>query len=504
MKKFSLTLMSLMTALIGFAQSPCSQLNASMTVSQSSNTVTITNTSTLPTGGTNVSSWSYASWGDGSYGYPNPTDNHTYSANGTFTIMLIQTWSDSSGTNSVWCNDTAYQSVTITTAPANCSFIANAANNGNGSYTFTATGNTTGMTYNWNFGDGNTATGNPVTHTYVNSGYYVVNATGTGNGCTSSDTVAVYYQGTNPSTNAISGTIVYDSTLTNSSLSFKIWLIEEGYDSATSSATLTAVDSLTTPSQYYWANYSFANKPAGNYYVKARVAPGTTNPGLVPTYHQSSAMWNTATVINHTGGSSINKHILMIAGTPTSGPGFIGGNVSQGAGKGTATAIANQLVLLRDANNDVVAATYTDVNGDYSFGSLANGTYTIYPEEMNYQTTPSAAMVIGAGVNTYNYVDFEKNSTSIKPKTTAVKDVANHLFSIYPNPTQGQVNISWNESIKGNVQIIITDLAGRVVKHTEATAASATQLHLNGLNQGVYFIRINTDKRQYTERIMLQ
>jgi len=362
------------------------------------------------------------------------------------------------------------------------------------------------MTYNWNFGDGSSATGNPVTHTYINTGSYLVNAIGSGNGCTASDSLWVYYQGNpNPSGNIISGSISYDSTLTMNNLSFKVWLIKEGYDSLTNSVTLTAVDSLTTPPQSFWASYSFNNYPSGNYYVKARVAPGTTNPGLIPTYHQSSALWNTATQIIHTGGSSIYKHIFMLQGTPTSGPGFISGNVSQGAGKGTSTGIAQQLVLLRDANNDVIASTYTDVNGDYSFGSLANGTYSIYPEEMNYQTTPSPAMVIGAGVNVYSYVDFEKNSNSIKPKATAVNDVAHTMFRLYPNPTKGQVNISWKEPLKGDAHITVTDLAGRVVYNTEvAGAGSSTSIQLNHLNPGIYFIKINTMNGQHTEKMLLQ
>lgn len=510
MKKLSLTLMSLMTAFIGFAQSPCSQLSASMTVTQNSNTVTVTNTSTLPTGGTNVSSWAYLTWGDNSnFGYPNPTDNHTYLTNGTFTIGLYQTWIDSVAGNSVYCIDTTYQTVTITTAPPPlCSFTVSSTDNGSGNYTFT--GSNTALSYTWNFGDGNTGTGNPVMHTYAASGTYVVWATGSGSGCTTStDSILVLYNTTPPPPpppiNEISGYITYDSTVTNSQLSFDVWLIREGYDSSVNSITLTAVDSLTILSQYYWANYSFNNHPGGVYYVKAHVTPGITNPGLIPTYHQSSAMWNTATQIVHTGIASTYNNIYMLSGTPGSGPGFIGGNVSQGAGKGTNTGIANQLILLRNANNDVIAATYTDVNGDYSFGSLATGTYTIYPEEMNYQTIPSAALVIGAGVNTYNYVDFEKNSNSIEPKTTAVKDVTNNIFGIYPNPSKGQVNISWKENVKGDAHIMVTDLAGRMVYSTQATATtSVTQINLNSLNHGVYFIKINTAKGQYTERIVLQ
>lgn len=506
MKKLSLTLISLLLVVAGFSQTPCSQLNASFTLTQTGNGITITNTSTLPTGGTYPTSYAWVSYGDGTSSSANPTATHTYNSNGTFTITFYQSWSDSTTVNYVNCTDTATQTVTITTAPASpCAFTINSSNNGSGTYTFTASSSTSGLTYNWTFGDGTTATGNPVSHTYTNYGYYVVWATASGSSCgTNSDSTTFSYSTPTTSTNEISGSITYDSTFTNSTVSFKVWLIEESYDSTAMSAILTAVDSLTTPAQYYWANYQFNNVPAGIYYTKARVAPGTTNPGLVPTYHQSSAIWSSATAINHTGGSSIYKHINMIAGTATTGPGFIGGNVSQGAGKGTNAGIANLSILLRDANDNVIASTYTDANGDYSFGSIASGAYTIYPEEMNYQTTPSASLMIGSGVNTYNSIDFEKNSNSIKPKTTGVKDVENTIFSIYPNPTKGQVNINWKNGITGDVQILVTDIAGRTIYNQNVTTAQSTQLDLSKLNQGIYFIKVNTVKGQYTERIVLQ
>lgn len=45
--------------------------------------------------------------------------------------------------------------------------------------------------YSWNFGDGNTGTGNPVSHTYVNSGNYDVELTITAEGCTESVTIPI-------------------------------------------------------------------------------------------------------------------------------------------------------------------------------------------------------------------------------------------------------------------------------------------------------------------------
>src|SRR5207244_8837568 len=41
-------------------------------------------------------------------------------------------------------------------------------------FTATTTGGTSPYTYTWNFGDGNTGTGNPVSHTYTTGGQFTV------------------------------------------------------------------------------------------------------------------------------------------------------------------------------------------------------------------------------------------------------------------------------------------------------------------------------------------
>lgn len=161
-------------------------------------------------------------------------------------------------------------------------------------------------------------------------------------------------------------------------------------------------------------------------------------------------------------------------------------------------------MLLRNANNDIIADAYTDVNGDYSFGSIPTGSYTIYPEEMNYHTTPSSNLTIGSGTNTYSAVDFEKNSTTIKPKTTGIKDIVNNVFSIYPNPSKGQLHINWKNGVSGDAQVMISDISGRVIYNQSTSTKSVIEIDLTKLNQGVYFIKVNTSKGQHTERIVLQ
>ena len=163
----------------------------------------------------------------------------------------------------------------------------------------------------------------------------------------------------------------------------------------TSTNIINAVDSVTATGAYGQVAYQFNNKASGSYRVKAAVVAGAAGyTQMAPTYHATSTYWANATMVNHTGGASANRNIYMQAGSSANGPGFVGGNVTLGAGKGTATGVPNLLILLRNASNQLVKSTFTNANGDYSFSNVPVGTYTIYPENMPQVTTPSAAFTI--------------------------------------------------------------------------------------------------------------
>src|SRR5690606_29811854 len=217
----------------------------------------------------------------------------------------------------------------------------------------------------------------------------------------------------------------------------------------------------------------------------------------------SSINWSTADTIYHTL-YSINKDIHLQNGTPTSGPGFIGGLVTQGAGKGTANGVPDQLIFLFDNNNSLVAHTYTDNSGQYSFANIPNGTYTVYPESMNWVTTPYNGITVSNGNVTHNGIDFEKNSKTIQPKTTSVKDINHDLFSVYPNPTNGIVNINWKNSQGIDADINVSDVTGRVIKTIQTTTIPINKIDLSAYQQGVYFIHIQTNQGSLTQRIVLQ
>jgi PKD repeat protein len=157
--------------------------------------VGFTNTTTYSTPSMNFMPSFYMDFGDNSIGYPYYSTTHDYAAPGVYTVKLYMTAVDSM-TQSIVCADSITQQVTVSYPP--CAATITTLNNGNGAYTFTATNpaGTSGLTYNWNYGDGNTGTGSTVSHTYNASGTYNVTLQVTGSGCTSTVQTTVNYTNT--------------------------------------------------------------------------------------------------------------------------------------------------------------------------------------------------------------------------------------------------------------------------------------------------------------------
>ena len=310
---------------------------------------------------------------------------------------------------------------------------------------------------------------------------------------------------------AISGHIAYDTTAPDTT-SLQVWLIYHD----TAAGTLTAIDSVITCQDSTMPFYHFSGMGSGNYLVKAQSLDWTSSTpgmsGFVPTYGASNTHWSGATTISHTTGSTSVQDITMNYGVVPSGAGFIGGLISSGAGRGTSGDIpaVHMLVYLKNATTGIVTYTYTDATGAYSFGSLGNGSYYVYPEKLNDSTVPSAMQTLSATAEILNGINFKEFTTSkiIKPVTEGVAiQTVPQTLTVFPNPATSSININWNEMPSGEATLTVTDMTGREVYHSAISVANASgsaHVALPGLVDGAYLLRITSAVINYTEKLTIQ
>ncbi|HXS36655.1 MAG TPA: T9SS type A sorting domain-containing protein [Flavipsychrobacter sp.] len=413
----------MIAALIAQSSYACT---ASFSESISASTVTFTNVSSPTSGGSMFPVFSRWDFGDGASS-SDWSATHTYSATGRYLVRLIVAYGDSI-TRTITCEDTAYDSVTITSL-----------------------------------------------------------------------------------TRIISGSIIVDSTLSHLTYdTFKVWLIT--YDSTTD--IIAAVDSAYTAG-YDFVPYQFNSVTAGNYLIKAQdISTPSSGADFVPTYHTSSLHWNTADYVLFSTGILSGQDINMQNGIPTSGPGFIGGNVLYGAGKMTHSTgtvgdpVPGLLIYLMDASNKLVSSAYTDNSGNYSFSNIPTGTYTVYPENIGYTTTPWSSIVVSTGTPSINTINFKQTSTAIEPATTAIANVneSNGTIAIYPSPSDGNINLQWGNVSSKTAAVSVVNMTGQKVYQGELNINSngKNQLNLSQLQSGIYFINIQAGNMQYNQKLSIQ
>lgn len=280
----------------------------------------------------------------------------------------------------------------------------------------------------------------------------------------------------------------------------QVFLISVCTDSVNNTHILTAIDSTITDTNgmYYFTN---VNQPSTSncwLTVKAALVPGTVNySSYLPTYYDSAISWSSAHAITFYA-PAITYNILMRGGTNPGGPGFIGGDVQQGANKGTAVGdpLANRILLLTDAANKPIAYTHSNAAGKFSFGSVPYGSYKLFGDAGG-KLNPMMTVTVSAAAPSVNNIIFQENDESFEGhfSTTSASQVllANAMPSIYPNPVTNVVYVKGIEAIPGAKTLTIRSMNGATVATQQFAAGEQLSANVAALATGVYTVHIATE-----------
>jgi hypothetical protein len=81
--------------------------------------------------------------------------------------------------------------------------------------------------------------------------------------------------------------------------------------------------------------------------------------------------------------------------------------------------------------------------------------------------------------------------------TTSLHEVNDHNFTIYPNPTSGNVTLEFNNSEQQDCTLSLYDFQGRIVRRVNNITNNKTIVNLNGLVSGLYFFRLFNANQEF-------
>jgi hypothetical protein len=150
----------------------------------------------------------------------------------------------------------------------------------------------------------------------------------------------------------------------------------------------------------------------------------------------------------------------------------------------------------------LVATTYTDDDGNYSFTDLQEGIYLVTVEIPGFYNSESIVVQANSSGSIYgnNIFYINEETKTIYTDLIMSADLPNKdiQLSVYPNPVTDVVHINGLEDI---YTVKILNMTGQVIKSVTDTSPILT-LHLQHLPSGIYLLRIESKGRMYIRKII--
>lgn len=355
----------------------------------------------------------------------------------------------------------------------------------------------TGASYSWN--DASTAQTLPAS----SSGTYYVAVTDT-NSCVSSDTVSLTIHA--------------------------LPIVDLGTDTAECIGSVAVLDAGNAGATYLWndtsTNQTLTPPITGNYSVTVTDTNGCIGSDSVHITINPNPIVNLGVDSTQCGGT-----VVLDAGN--AGATYLWNDASS-AQTLTASSSGNYAVTVTDTNgctgtddanitiNPLPTVTLSAFTSsvclqapafNLSGGSPAGGIYSGTGVTSSPSFSPSVAGV-GIFPITFSYVDSTTGCSDSAVQNITIHDCAGieetadlNDVSLYPNPTNGMFTISLANTSAVDLNILITDMQGRMIVNTEeknVAPAFSKQIDLKNLTKGIYMVRLSLGTQMMIKKLIVE
>lgn len=101
---------------------------------------------------------------------------------------------------------------------------------------------------------------------------------------------------------------------------------------------------------------------------------------------------------------------------------------------------------------------------------------------------------------------FNKRSTDVKEDLSGLIDPKSVSLNVYPNPSNGSFGVDVVTSDKGNMNVTVIDMMGRVIytEKVELTGPVFVPVNLQNITDGSYFVKVEINGKYYTKRLYIE
>lgn len=426
----------------------------------------------------NPTSWEW-DFGDGNTSdEQNPI--HTFDTEGNYEVCLT-IYSDSCESN--YCEDVYIFNDTI----EQCyTWFEYELNDLDASFEAFSNRDSNNIFYTWDFGDGVTATGQYVEHSYAQDGMYLVTLMAQSNDSSCSSVYTEMLMVGNDFSFDVEGNVyVEDSSFADFAT---VYLM--AFDSLGQNLISLESTQVDDNGHYVFSEPGFENCM---YFVQAELNDNSVYYGdYLPTYHFDALNWEDAwPVFPMPMGMDYDIYMIPDSNAVLSGQGNIYGMLSENVNR---ELMPNVEILLM--NQDMYTLTYlrTDENGEFQFPDLAYGTYVVYTEIVGVETEPVSIILSqdSPDANINIVVANGVAALSVNQVSAMIEEVG----QVSPNPIIGNAKINVNLKTDSKVSVSILNQFGQVLQSTDYNlneGSSQINIDAHSMKAGLYLLNVKAE-----------
>ncbi len=157
-------------------------------------------------------------------------------------------------------------------------------------------------------------------------------------------------------------------------------------------------------------------------------------------------------------------------------------------------------------NESVLGFEQSDIN--VSNATITSFNSTLAPE-YKINIVPIASGIINVNVPADIASDLAGNTNvasnvwSINYYPTGIDDISSYGIGIYPNPSNGMINIKFDKSYS-LVKVIVMDVLGKVVHKEQVVGEGVKGIDLSHLAKNIYLVKLNLEGKEVISKIVIE